>query len=134
MTDTIESASDQTFFSNVEPLFEDGGVPVSGEFQSGETAPVDPEQQKRKKLLILVAVLGVILVFLILLLVLLPKKQKPRTETVSPTVQSTQVTKSALQTRLDELKNDLQDADPAAQGDLALPPVNLSLSLDDITK
>ena|SRR5476651_537168 len=134
-TETLipESPIDQTQFSSEEPLLQDARHSFSG-----KVVEVPPEklaaQKKQKKLLLIV---GGVLLFLLIILTLLAMaspRRKVLQVTASPSPSPViQANRTALQSRVDEVNTDLQNADPSKL-DLSVPPVDMTLSLDPVPR
>jgi len=132
MTDTTEELTNQTLFSNQEPLLQGGGS------SSNPVEELTPEQiaaqKKKKKLFTLAGGFGIVLLILVIVLAALsPKRQLVKLQ-ASPTPSPvTQANKTEMQARLDELNDDLTAADPSKL-DLSIPPVDMNLTLDPIPR
>ncbi|MCA9369246.1 MAG: hypothetical protein H6773_01755 [Pseudomonadales bacterium] len=121
--------TNQTQFAEEEVLFQNVTTPQMPQ------VPVENEQaqpKKKKKVLIIGA--SVFGVFLLLILVLMIVGRKPQVEQVleaSPSPSPTIVKDNPLRDRVENLQDELTEADPSNQT-LVFPPVNMSIQLDPI--
>ncbi len=130
MTDTTEELTNQTLFSNQEPILQ-GGLNSAKE----EETPEQLAAQKKRKTMLTIGGIGalVILVLICALILTMPKKVptpiavKPSPTPVVP------ASRTAFQVRLDELSADLDAADPS-KANLYVPPVDLTLTLDPLPR
>ncbi len=137
MTEETDILSNQTAFSSEEPLLQ------SDQVQFNEVVDLDPEataeaakikqaKQKRQKLYLIGGGIGGFLILILLLAVALQPQKVVQQTILSPSPSPvSQVNRNQFQARLDELNTDLMNADPSKQN-LAIPPVDLSITLDPI--
>lgn len=114
---------DQTLFSSTQPLF-DAQLNVADQ---SEQVP----SKKPKKIVVLGIVVGLAFIFILVMLAILtakPKRAVNQESEPSPTPTADLVTDPVFD-RLNQLKDDLDHADPTNR-DLPFPPVNMQIGFD----
>lgn len=126
--DDDQYLSDQTAFSNQAPLFEKNQKPVV----APESELVTPPPPKRKVLILVIGGLsGILVLFLGIVFWLSQQSSVPQDQRLaSPSPSIAPVTDTQFQARLNEVKNDLNMADPTRR-DLAFPPVDMEIQLTE---
>lgn len=133
MTDATEELTNQTLFSNQEPLLQ-GESNLATQPKEEKTPEQVVAEKKRKKLVKIAGGVGAILFVLIIILALLSPKKKTSQVLASPTPSpKSQVSRTEFQARLDELRADLTAADPSKLN-LTVPPVDMTLTLDPVPR
>ena len=123
-----EEMTNQTLFGNQEPLLQSDRKNVT-EVDDNSTVGSQPKK-KSSNFLILGGVVAILLLGSLFLLAIMTPKRQTVTVIVSPTPSpSAYPLPNQFQARVDELNQDLQNADPS-QVNLTTPPVDLTLSLD----
>lgn len=119
---TLEPTVDQTHFSSVEPLMEKMSLPINGK-------PVIVESKPKKPWVKWAAIGGVIAMVLIILLSVFMPRRKPAIQEAKASPSPTPTVElSEKERRIQELKEDLQAADPSKM-DLTFPPVQMDISV-----
>jgi hypothetical protein len=114
---------DQTIFSSTQPLFD-----VQ---QPQRVNPEEVPPKKSKKLIMIGIILALFFVIILVLLVLVSTKPKLTLKDgleASPTV-STDLVSDPVFDRLNQLKQDLDHADPTNRN-LPFPPVNMEIGFE----
>lgn len=124
----VEDFSNQTQFGEEEPLFENASLPTAPATLSEEVPPKKPQKIWQNKFFLGGAVcLALVLVFLTLMFA--QPRRRIQQILQNGTKPSPRPTQTVLQQRVDEVKQDLQNADPT-QTDLPFPPINKSIFID----
>lgn len=115
----------QTQFSFEEPIFEDTAV-------YAEEKPVEdaaPKPKKSKKIVVIAIVGGIVLILGLLILIIVSMRNgvEEIVETEPEVIVPQEL--SPLQKRIEDARELLELADPSKQ-DLAFPPVNMEIRLD----
>jgi competence protein ComGC len=124
----MEDILNQTQFATQEPVLESQNQVL--EAKNDKEAELPPK--KNKMLIIGVIVMAVLIVILLLLVMFLPSRNK-NSEMIKPSptpvvMDDTEV--SEYQLEVQQLKTDLETADPSLN-DLAFPPVDLTFTLEE---
>ena len=115
---------DQTVFSSTQPLFD-----------IEPRLPINPEEvptKKSKKIVLIGAVIALLIVFILALLILWSLKPKitPDDDLEASPAPATDLVTDPVFDRLNQLKEDLDQADPTNR-DLPFPPVNMEIGFDE---
>ncbi|CAN5281102.1 hypothetical protein BH10PAT2_BH10PAT2_4290 [soil metagenome] len=133
MTDSTEELTNQTLFSNQEPLLQSGDSLASRVAEEKTPEQVAADKKKKKLAKIVGAVGAILFILTIVLLLLMPKKNIAQLKaSPTPSPKST-IARTEFQARLDELSDDLDAADPSKLN-LTVPPVDMNLTLDPIPR
>lgn len=125
--DTEEAASNQTRFGEEEPLFERSSLPPVPADEMA-AAPKHIPLWRQKKVFVVGAIFVVL--FMILSLISLSQPQRGIQQILQvQTTPSPRPQQTALQTRLTEVKQDLNNADPSKL-DLPYPPIDKTIEID----
>ena len=125
--DTVEVATNQTAFGANEPIFEDATLPPSPEELVAAALKKPKKWWQQNTTWGLIGV-GVFFLFLIGLAFLPAQQRQQLLHTAQPTPTPSAQTPE-MQARLDEINQDLQNADPV-KVDLPYPPITQNISLD----